>query len=935
MDNQEKGIRKIQLTSEMKTSFMNYAMSVIVARALPDVRDGMKPVQRRIVYGMNELGCYSDKAYKKSARIVGEVMGKYHPHGDSSIYEALVRMAQDFSYRYMLVDGHGNFGSIDGDGAAAMRYTEARMSKISMELMRDINKDTIDFIPNYDGEEREPSVLPCRIPNLLVNGTTGIAVGMATNMPPHNIGEVIDAVIAVSKNPDITVLELMENYIQGPDFPTGGYILGKSAIKKAYETGNGLIVMRAKTEIEEHKGRQRIVAYEIPYQVNKARLVEKIAHLARDKVVEGISDVRDESNREGIRIVIELKRDVQAEVILNQLYKLTSLQTTFGVNNIALVNNEPKTLTLKELIQYYLQHQEEVIRRRTQFELNKAEARAHILEGLKKALDHIDEIIQLIRTSRTTEIIQQRLMDEFGMSDKQAKAVREMQLQRLAGLEREKIEEELNNLLITIADLKDILANEERILEIIRNELLEMKEKYGDKRRTEIIQGTFDIEDEDLIPVEDVIISLTNNGYVKRMPVDTYKSQNRGGRGVKGMATTQDDVISSLIHMSTHDDLLIFTNKGKVYRLKGYNIPEFGRTAKGLPIVNILNLDKDESVKSLININKKMIEEDKHWYLFFATEQGLVKRVDISEFENIRQTGKIAIKLKEDDSLVGVKLTKGDDEILIAASNGKLVRFSEGHVRPMGRSASGVRGINVDGSKVIGMTTNREGQLIMVVTEKGYGKMSPIDEYRVSNRGGKGVKTINVTERNGQIVAIRAVEGNEDLLIITDDGIVIRLPMEQVKTAGRATQGVRLIKVHDSKVSSVEVVAKNEEEVVEEGEELKRLFNRLDHSKFRSSFHLAKKYKDYCNEKGLDVIEQHARDFISKRIAPAVILNDGKQTPMKNHPVFIAQHATASCCRGCLYKWYHIKPHTQLNDSQQEMIVQVIMAWIKRELQRK
>ena len=661
MDNQEKGIRKIQLTSEMKTSFMNYAMSVIVARALPDVRDGMKPVQRRIVYGMNELGCYSDKAYKKSARIVGEVMGKYHPHGDSSIYEALVRMAQDFSYRYMLVDGHGNFGSIDGDGAAAMRYTEARMSKISMELMRDINKDTIDFIPNYDGEEREPSVLPCRIPNLLVNGTTGIAVGMATNMPPHNIGEVIDAVIAVSKNPDITVLELMENYIQGPDFPTGGYILGKSAIKKAYETGNGLIVMRAKTEIEEHKGRQRIVAYEIPYQVNKARLVEKIAHLARDKVVEGISDVRDESNREGIRIVIELKRDVQAEVILNQLYKLTSLQTTFGVNNIALVNNEPKTLTLKELIQYYLQHQEEVIRRRTQFELNKAEARAHILEGLKKALDHIDEIIQLIRTSRTTEIIQQRLMDEFGMSDKQAKAVREMQLQRLAGLEREKIEEELNNLLITIADLKDILANEERILEIIRNELLEMKEKYGDKRRTEIIQGTFDIEDEDLIPVEDVIISLTNNGYVKRMPVDTYKSQNRGGRGVKGMSTTQDDVISSLIHMSTHDDLLIFTNKGKVYRLKGYNIPEFGRTAKGLPIVNILNLDKDESVKSLININKKMIEEDKHWYLFFATEQGLVKRVDISEFENIRQTGKIAIKLNEDDALGGVKVNSDYD----------------------------------------------------------------------------------------------------------------------------------------------------------------------------------------------------------------------------------------------------------------------------------
>ncbi len=816
MDNQEKGIRKIQLTSEMKTSFMNYAMSVIVARALPDVRDGMKPVQRRIVYGMNELGCYSDKAYKKSARIVGEVMGKYHPHGDSSIYEALVRMAQDFSYRYMLVDGHGNFGSIDGDGAAAMRYTEARMSKISMELMRDINKDTIDFIPNYDGEEREPSVLPCRIPNLLVNGTTGIAVGMATNMPPHNIGEVIDAVIAVSKNPDITVLELMENYIQGPDFPTGGYILGKSAIKKAYETGNGLIVMRAKTEIEEHKGRQRIVAYEIPYQVNKARLVEKIAHLARDKVVEGISDVRDESNREGIRIVIELKRDVQAEVILNQLYKLTSLQTTFGVNNIALVNNEPKTLTLKELIQYYLQHQEEVIRRRTQFELNKAEARAHILEGLKKALDHIDEIIQLIRTSRTTEIIQQRLMDEFGMSDKQAKAVREMQLQRLAGLEREKIEEELNNLLITIADLKDILANEERILEIIRNELLEMKEKYGDKRRTEIIQGTFDIEDEDLIPVEDVIISLTNNGYVKRMPVDTYKSQNRGGRGVKGMSTTQDDVISSLIHMSTHDDLLIFTNKGKVYRLKGYNIPEFGRQAKGLPIINLLNMDKDEQVKTMISITPSEVDESH--FLFFVTKDGLVKRTGLPEFENIRQSGKLALTLREGDELVDVKLTNGKSEILLAAANGKAIRFDENDVRPMGRSASGVKGMNVDDSHIIGVTTNTEGQNILIITEKGYGKMSPLEEYRLSKRGGKGVKTVNITEKNGELVSIKAVEGNEDLMIITNEGIIIRLPMEQVKSAGRATQGVRLIKVGEgASVSSITVVDKeSEEETTEE-----------------------------------------------------------------------------------------------------------------------
>lgn len=819
MENHERGIRKVKLTSEMKNSFMQYAMSVIIARALPDVRDGMKPVQRRIIHGMNELGCYSDKAYKKSARIVGEVMGKYHPHGDSSIYEALVRMAQDFSYRYMLVDGHGNFGSIDGDGAAAMRYTEARMSKISMELIRDINKDTIDFIPNYDGEEKEPSVLPCRIPNLLINGSTGIAVGMATNIPPHNLNEVVDAIIAVSENPDISILELMENYIKGPDFPTGGYILGKSAIKKAYETGNGLIVMRAKTEIEDHNGKPRIIVYEIPYQVNKARLHEKIAQLARDKVVEGITDVRDESNREGIRLVIDLKKDVQAEVVLNQLYKLTSLQTTFGVNSIALVNKEPKTLNIKELITLYLDHQEEVIRRRTQFELNKAQARAHILEGLKKALDHIDEIINLIRSSRTTEIVQQRLMEEFKMSDKQAKAIREMQLQRLAGLEREKIEEELNHLLEVIADLKDILENEERILEIIRKELLEIKDKYGDARRTEIIQGTFDLEDEDLIPIEDVIISLTNNGYVKRMPVDTYKSQNRGGRGVKGMSTNQDDVVSSLIHMSTHDDLLIFTNVGKVYRLKGYNIPEFGRTAKGLPVVNLLNLDKDESVKSMINIDKKLIQEDHHWYLFFATKKGLVKRVDIAEFENIRQTGKIAIKLRDDDQLVSVKLTKGHDEVLIAASNGKLVRFNEDNVRPMGRSASGVRGINVDGSQVIGMTTDKEGKLIMVVTEKGYGKMSPIDEYRLSNRGGKGVKTINVTERNGSIVAIRAVNGDEDLLIITNDGIVIRLPMEQVKTAGRATQGVRLIKVHDSQVSSVEVVEKTQEDIEEKIEE--------------------------------------------------------------------------------------------------------------------
>ncbi len=814
---EERGIKKRSLTKEMKQSFINYAMSVIVQRALPDVRDGLKPVQRRIVHGMNELGCYSDKPYKKSARIVGEVMGKYHPHGDSSIYEALVRMAQDFSYRYMLVDGHGNFGSIDGDGAAAQRYTEARMSKISMEMVRDINKDTVNFIPNYDGEESEPEVMPSRFPNLLVNGTTGIAVGMATNIPPHNLGEVIDAILAVSHNPDITILELMENYIQGPDFPTGAYILGKSAIKKAYETGNGLIVMRAKTDIIDiHGGKKAIVVTEIPYMVNKARLIEKMAEHVKEKRIEGITEIRDESNREGIRIMIELRKDVQPEVILNQLFKLTALQTTFGVNSIALVNNQPQTLNLKQMITYYLDHQEEVIRRRTAYDLKKAEDRAHILDGLKRALDQIDAIIELIRSSRTTEIIQQRLMDEFDMSDRQAKAIREMQLQRLAGLEREKIENELNQLLELIADLKDILAKRERILEIIEKELLEIKAKFADKRRTEIIQGTFDLEDEDLIPVEDVIISLTSNGYVKRMPVDTYKTQNRGGRGIKGMGTNEDDIVDALIHMSTHDDLLFFTNFGKVYRLKGYNIPEFGRTAKGLPVVNLLNLDKDESVKSMISIDKDDIDEDKNLYLFFVTLNGLVKKTSIEEFKNIRQSGKIAINLKDEDQLVAVKLTKENEEILVAASNGKLIRFNENDVRPMGRTASGVKGINVDGSHVVGMTTNGEGQYIMAISENGYGKMSPIDDYRESHRGGKGVKTINTTEKTGQLVALRAVNGDEDLLIMTSEGIMIRLPMEQVKLAGRNTQGVRLIKVAEgSIVSSVEVVSKSEEEIEE------------------------------------------------------------------------------------------------------------------------
>ncbi len=681
--------------------------------------------------------------------------------------------------------------------------------------MKDINKNTVDYQDNYDGEEKEPKVLPSRFPNLLVNGTTGIAVGMATNIPSHNLGEVIDAILAVSEDPEISVIDIMENYLPGPDFPTGGYILGKSGIKKAYETGNGLIIMRAKTDIVDiHAGKKAIIVTEIPYMVNKARLIEKIAEHVREKNIEGITDLRDESSREGIRIVIELRKDVQPEVVLNQLYKLTALQSTFGANMNALVNGQPKILNLKEMITLYLQHQEDVIRRRTQFELTKAEDRAHILEGLKIALDNIDAIISLIRSSRSTEVVQQRLMEEFNLSERQAKAIREMQLQRLAGLEREKIINEYNEILAIIADLKDILANEQRILAIIRTELLEIKEKYADKRRTEIIQGTFDLEDEDLIPEEDIIISLTTNGYAKRMPVDLYKTQNRGGRGIKGMATHDDDIVDQMLNMSTHDDLMFFTNFGKVYRLKGYNIPEFGRTAKGIPVVNLLNLDKDEYVRSMISLNKKLFETDHHpEYIFFATKLGVVKRVAIKEFESIRQSGKIALTLRDGDELVSVKMTSGNDEILIAASNGKLVRFNEQNVREMGRTAAGVRGINVDGSEVIGMTTNKEGQYILVVTSKGFGKMSDIEQYRVSQRGGKGVKTLNATEKNGQIVALRAVNGNEDLMIITSDGIVIRLPMEQVKMSGRNTQGVKLIKVQDGQsVATVEVVEKATDE---------------------------------------------------------------------------------------------------------------------------
>ena len=813
-------IRQTNISSEIRTSFLDYSMSVIVARALPDVRDGLKPVHRRIIHAMNDLGIVADKPHKKSARIVGDVIGKYHPHGDTAVYEAMVRMAQDFSYRYPLVDGHGNFGSIDGDGAAAMRYTEAKMSKISMEIVRDIQKETVDWVDNYDGEEKEPSVMPCRIPNLLVNGATGIAVGMATNIPPHNLGEAIDATIAIMENPDITVPELMENYLPGPDFPTGGMILGRSGIRQAYETGRGSIILRSKCEIEEmDNGKKRIIVTEIPYQVNKAVLVEKIASLVREKVVEGITDLRDESNRNGIRIVIELRRDIQADVLLNQLYRLTSLQISFGVNTIVLVNNSPKQLGIKEVLHYYAEHQVEVIVRKTRYDLKKAEERAHILAGLKTALDHIDEIISLIRNSKDNQSAMAELMERFTLSEIQAKAILDMQLRRLSGLERQKIEDEYNDLMIKIDDLKDILANHNRVVEIIKNDLLELKEKYGDKRRTDIVEGALDIEDEDLIPVEDIVITMTTNGYIKRIPVDTYKTQNRGGKGIKGMSVNEDDIIDQFLTMSTHEDLLMFTNKGKVYRIRGYRVPMASRTAKGIPVVNLLNLDKDEKVKAMVRVNHT--ENIANEYLFFVTKDGLVKRTAMTEFESIRQSGKIAITLKDDDELVAVKQTLGEDEIIIAGANGKAVRFKETDVRPMGRTASGVRGFNPDGSHVIGMTTDKEGQYILVVTEKGYGKKSELDEYRLTSRGAKGVKTINITDKNGDLVGLRAVRGDEDCMIMTDDGIVIRISLEKVSVYGRATQGVRLITTSEtSKVSTVAIVEKAEEEPAAETNEV-------------------------------------------------------------------------------------------------------------------
>ena len=810
-DNKRPQVQEISIGKEMRTSFLDYAMSVIVSRAIPDVRDGLKPVQRRILYSMNDLGMHADKAYKKSARIVGDVIGKYHPHGDSAVYEAMVRMAQDFSYRNMLVDGHGNFGSVDGDPAAAMRYTEARMSKISMELLRDINKNTVEYQDNYDGSEREPQVLPARFPNLLVNGTSGIAVGMATNIPPHQLGETIDAVLAVSENPDITIDELMESYIYGPDFPTGGLILGRSGIRKAFETGRGSITIRAKIEIEEQKnGKTTILVKELPYQVNKAKLIEKIAELVRDKKIEGITDLRDESDRNGMRIVMELRRDANPNVLLNNLYKQTALQSSFGINMLALVNGQPKVLSLKDSLNHYLDHQKDVIRRRTQFELDKAEKRAHILEGLRIALDYIDEIIALIRGSNTADIAREGLITNFKLTEKQAQAILDMRLQRLTGLERQKIEEEYENLLKLIEELKTVLENEEELLKIIREELIEIKEKFNDQRRTEIIMGGADFfEDEDLIPEEDIVVCLTHRGYIKRLPSSTYRTQNRGGRGVQGMSTNDDDFVEHLVSASTHDTILFFSNKGKVYRLKGYQIPEYGRAAKGLPIINILEIEKDEWINTVIPVP----EFDEEKYLFFTTKYGISKRTSLSQFANIRRNGIIALSLRDEDELISVQLTDGTKDIMIATRDGYLIRFDEQQIRSMGRAAAGVKGISLRGEdQVISMEIIEEDDYILNVTENGYGKRTVEDDYRIINRGGKGVFTANITEKTGPVVAVKSVKGDEDLMIMTVSGVLIRTPIDSISITGRNTQGVRLIRLQDDqKVATVACVEKEEE----------------------------------------------------------------------------------------------------------------------------
>lgn len=789
----------------MKNSFLDYAMSVIVSRALPDVRDGLKPVHRRILYGMNELGVTPDKAHKKSARIIGDVMGKYHPHGDSAIYDSMVRMAQDFSYRTPLVDGHGNFGSIDGDGAAAMRYTEARMSKIATELLRDINKDTIDYHDNYDGNEQEPDVLPARFPNLLVNGASGIAVGMATNIPPHNLNEVIDACALLMDNPDATVAELME-VMPGPDFPTGASVIGMSGIRRAYETGRGSIKIRAKARIDVQKnGKERIIVDEIPYMVNKAKLIEKIAELARDKRIEGITDLNDESDRDGLRIVIDIRRDTSAAVVLNNLYKLTQMQTSFGFNMLAIAGGIPRTFGLRDILEHYLQHQQEVIRRRTEFDKNKAEARAHILEGLRVALDHIDAIITLIRQSETADVAKKGLIEQFNLSDRQAQAILDMRMVRLTGLERDKIEEEYNGLLEKIAELKAILASPARINQIIKEEMAEIAKKHGDERRTELLVGEeLSIEDEDLIEEENIAVTLSHGGYMKRMPISEFKSQNRGGRGVKGMSTNDDDFVEQLRICSTHDFLLFFTNKGKVYQAKGYEVPEYGRNAKGIPALNFLNIDKDEKIQTMISMTD---HESADRQLFFATRQGTVKRTALSEFENIRTSGLIAINLKEDDELVNVVVTNGNQSIVMGTHDGYAVHFAETDVRSMGRTATGVRGVRLEeGDYVIGMEILNSDQDVFVVSENGYGKRTVAAEYAIRNRGGKGVITLNITDKNGPLVALKTVDGTEDIMMVTDQGIMIRFDAQDISQTSRSTQGVRLMRLEDE--SRVATVAK-------------------------------------------------------------------------------------------------------------------------------
>lgn len=816
-DTPNRGVKRINISKKMRTSFLDYAMSVIVSRALPDVRDGLKPVHRRILYAMHELGITADKSHKKSARIVGDVIGKYHPHGDSAVYETMVRMAQDFNYRYMLVNGQGNFGSVDGDSAAAMRYTEAKMSKISMELLRDINKNTVDFQENYDGNEKEPTVLPSRYPNLIVNGTSGIAVGMATNIPPHHLGEAIDAVLAVADNPQLTTEELME-IMPGPDFPTGGIILGRSGIRRAYETGRGSIMIRGKVEIEQAKsGKETIIVTELPYQVNKARLIEKIAELVREKKIEGITHLADESDRTGMRIVIEVRRDSNANVILNNLYKQTALQSSFGINMLALVDKEPKVLSLREILQHYLDHQRVIIRRRTQYELERAEARAHILEGLRIALDHIDEIIALIRGSKTTAEAKSGLIETFELSERQAQAILDMRLQRLTGLERDKIEEEYKELLRLIEELKAILANDETLLNLIKEELLEIKERFADERRTEITTSGLEmIEDEDLIPEENLVLTLTHNGYIKRLPSNTYRSQRRGGRGIQGMGTNEDDFVEHLLNTSTHDTILFFTSKGRVFRKKGYEIPEYSRTAKGLPIVNLLEVQKDEKVTAMIPVP----EFDEEQYLFFATKQGIVKRTSIQEYRNIRTNGIIALTLRGDDELIGVKLTSNDEDIIIGTRDGMLIRFKESDIRVMGRTAGGVIGIRLrEEDYVIGMDLLNEKHEVLIVTEKGYGKRTPAEEYRIQTRGGLGLKTAQITERNGKLVAMKSVEGTEDIMIITGHGIIIRMDINDISVFGRNTQGVRLIRIDEGEfVATVAKVVK-EDDLLDEDEE--------------------------------------------------------------------------------------------------------------------